>query len=118
MDYIAKGSNPWTEHHSAILRLDVRRSCRPGTQPNTVLIGALKEADLVAVAGEAGSHCLANTVCDSADHFGDDRLVSKIVLWRDATSPVAGFDLFQDDFLREMTARGMQLSHRSADFLA
>ena len=72
---------------------------------------------MIAVAGEAGSHCLANTVRDIANNFGDDRLVSKIVLLQDATSPVTGFESFQDDFLREMTARGMQQS-TTTDFLA
>ena len=36
--------------------------------------------------------------------------MSKITLLTDATSPVPGFESFQDDFIREMTARGMKLS--------
>ena len=109
VDYVTKGSNIWTEHYSAI-QADVPDPADPSTQINTALIQTLMKADLVAVAGEAGSHCLANTVRDVANNFGDDRLVSKIVLLTDATSPVPGFEPFQDDFLREMTARGMKLS--------
>ncbi len=116
VDYVTKGSNPFTEHYSAI-QADVPDPADPGTQINTALIGTLLKADLVAVAGEAGSHCLANTVRDVANNFGDDRLVSKIVLLTDATSPVTGFEGYQDDFLREMTARGMKLS-TTDDFLA
>ena len=44
------------------------------------------EADLIFVAGEAGSHCLANTVRDIANNFGDDTYVKKLVLLTDATS--------------------------------
>ena len=116
VDYVTKGSNIWTEHYSAI-QADVPDPADPSTQINTALIQTLMQADLVAVAGEAGSHCLANTVRDLANNFGDDRLVSKIVLLQDATSPVTGFAAFQDDFLREMTGRGMTLS-TTQDFLA
>ena len=116
VDYVTKGSNIWTEHYSAI-QADVPDPTDPSTQINTALIQTLMQADLVAVAGEAGSHCLANTVRDLANNFGDDRLVSKIVLLQDATSPVTGFDTLQDDFLREMTGRGMKLS-TTTDFLA
>lgn len=116
VDYVTKGSNPFTEHYSAV-QADVPDPADPSTQINTALIQTLMNADLIAVAGEAGSHCLANTVRDVANNFGDDRLVSKIVLLTDATSPVTGFERFQDDFLHEMTARGMKLSTTS-DFLA
>lgn len=116
VDYIEKGSNIYTEHYSAILA-DVPDPADPGTQPNQGLIQNLKKADIIAVAGEAGSHCVANTVRDLADQFGDDALVSNIVLLQDAVSPVTGFESFQTDFLREMTARGMRLS-TTQDFLA
>ena len=109
VDYIEKGSNLYTEHYSAI-KADVPAPDDPGTQTNTRLVDALASADIVAVAGEAGSHCVANTVRDLADSFGDDRLVSKIVLLQDAVSPVGGFGEYQDRFLAEMTARGMTLS--------
>jgi nicotinamidase/pyrazinamidase len=116
VDYILKGSNIYTEHYSAI-QADVPDPADPSTQVNTILIETLKQADVIAVAGEAGSHCVANTVRDLADHFGDERLVSKIVLLSDAVSPVPGFDALQSRFLTEMTARGMQTS-TTADFLA
>lgn len=116
VDYVTKGSNPWTEHYSAV-SADVPDPTDPGTQLNTRFIQALLEADLVAIAGEAGSHCLANTVRDVANNFGDDSYVKRLVLLEDATSPVPGFEQFQTDFVREMTARGMQLS-TTKDFLA
>jgi nicotinamidase/pyrazinamidase len=115
VDYVTKGSNMWTEHYSAV-KADVPDAADPSTQINTALIQTLMDADLIFVAGEAGSHCLANTVRDIAESFGDDRYVQKLVLLTDATSPVPGFEKFQDEFVRDMTARGMRLSN-TVDFL-
>ena len=116
VDYVQKGSNIYTEHYSAI-QADVPDPADPGTQVNTALVESLKQADILAVAGEAGSHCVANTVRDLADQFGDDALLSKIVLLRDAVSPVGGFETLEDSFISVMTARGMRLS-TTTEFLA
>ena len=80
-----------------------------------LLRNALMEADEILLAGEAGSHCLANTGRDIADAFGDDSYVEKITLLEDATSPVAGFENFQSNFISEMVARGMKMS-KTTDF--
>ena len=89
----------------------------PGTQINTRFIQTLLEADLVAIAGEAGSHCLANTVRDIARNFGDDSYIQRLVLLEDATCPVPGFEALQSNFVKEMRARGMQVS-TTQDFLS
>jgi len=109
VDYVTKGSNLWTEHFSAI-RAEVPDPGDAGTQMNTRLVETLERADLVILAGEAGSHCLANTVRDIAAGFSDARYIEKLVLLSDATSPVPGFEAYQDDFIRDMTAKGMRLS--------
>jgi nicotinamidase/pyrazinamidase len=116
VDYVTKGSNPWTEHYSAVCA-DVPDPSDPGTQLNTRFIQTLTEADVVVIAGEAGSHCLANTVRDVAASFGDDSAIRRLVLLEDATSPVPGFEQYQADFIREMRGRGMQVS-TTRDFLA
>ncbi|MCA1595014.1 MAG: cysteine hydrolase family protein [Chloroflexi bacterium] len=116
VDFVTKGSNPWTEHYSAVCA-DVPDPSDPGTQINTRFIQTLMDADQVAIAGEAGSHCLANTVRDIANSFGDDSAVKRLVLLEDATSPVPGFEPLQDAFVKEMKARGMQIS-TTRDFLA
>jgi nicotinamidase-related amidase len=115
INYVTKGSNIYTEHYSAV-KAEVPDPQDPGTQINTSLINTLEQADLIAVAGEAGSHCLANTVRDITNEFKDDSYVKKIVLLEDATSPVTGFEQFQVDFVKEMTARGMQLA-KTTEFL-
>jgi len=116
VDYVSKGSNIYTEHYSAV-KAEVPDPEDPTTQLNTRLIQTLQEADLVAIAGEAGSHCLCHTVTDIADAFGNDDYVKKLVLLTDGTSPVPGFEKLQDEFIKKMTARGMQQS-TTVDFLA
>lgn len=109
VNFVTKGSNIKTEHYSAV-KADVPDPGDPSTQVNTGLINKLLDADLIAIAGEASSHCLAETVRDIANAFGNDSLISKMVLLRDATSPVPGFEQLEKDFIKEMTAKGMQIS--------
>jgi nicotinamidase-related amidase len=116
VDFVTKGSNPHTEHYSGV-KAEVPDPKDPTTQINTTLCNTLLEADVVAIAGEAGSHCLANTVRDIASEFGDDKYVSKLVLLTDATSPVPSFENLQEDFIKEMTGRGMQLA-TTTEFLS
>ena len=116
INFVTKGSNLHTEHYSAI-KAEVPDPNDPSTQLNTSLIGLLDEADSVVIAGEAGSHCLANTVRDIADSFQDTTAISKLVLLEDATSPVPTFESAQDDFIKDMKAKGMQIS-KTTDFLS
>ena len=116
VNYVTKGSNILTEHYSAV-QADVPDPSDASTQINTRLIQTLERADLIAIAGEARTHCLANTVRDIADKFGDDRMVSRLVLLTDASSDIPGFEAHADAFLREMTGRGMKLS-TTTEFLA
>jgi nicotinamidase/pyrazinamidase len=116
VDYVTKGSNPHTEHYS-IFQADVPDPQDPSTQLNTRLVQTIMDADIIGVLGEASSHCLANSVTDLANAFGDDKFIQKLVLITDATSPVTGFENLQDDFIKKMTARGMQTATTS-DFLA
>jgi len=120
VDYVTKGSNLWTEHYSAV-QADVPDPQDPGTQLNWPLIETLQKADIVLLAGEAKSHCLANTVVDIANNFGEEN-IKKMVLLEDATSNVGdppGTTMFTDmgeGFVRDMVARGMQVS-TTVDFL-
>jgi len=116
VDYVTKGSNVFTEHYSAV-QADVPDPSDPSTQINTEVIRTLEDADVVAIAGEALTHCVANTVRDVADNFGDDGFVRKLVLLTDATSGIPGFEPQAETFLRELTARGMRTS-TTAEFLA
>lgn len=116
VDYVTKGSNILTEHYSAV-QADVPDAGDPSTQINTRLIQTLENADLVLIAGEARTHCLANTVRDIANNFGDDSYISKLVLLTDASSDIPGFETHAQNFMKEMTSRGMQLT-TTTEFLA
>jgi nicotinamidase-related amidase len=116
VDYVTKGSNPWTEHFSGV-KAEVPDPSDPDSQINTRLITTLENADIIVVAGEALSHCVASTVRDVASSFADPRYVEKIVLLTDATSNVAGFDWLGDAFMKDMTAKGMKTA-TTVDFLA
>jgi len=116
VDFVTKGSNPWTEHFSGV-KAEVPDANDPSTQVNTGLIRTLEEADVILLAGEALSHCMANTVRDIADNFGDPKYVEKLHLLRDCTSNVTGFDKFGDDFIRDLSAKGMKVT-TTTQFLA
>ena len=104
---VAKGANLWTEHYSA-LQAEVPVDDDPATRLDTGLLAALDTAELLVVAGEAGSHCVRSTVEDLAEHLPRGRL-ERLVLLTDCMSPVAGFQAQHDDFLRGMAARGARL---------
>jgi len=108
-DFVTKGSNPWTEHFSAV-QAEVPDPTDPSTQVNTGFIQTLEQADMILLAGEALSHCLANSVRDTAKNFSDPRFVEKMVLLTDASSNVTGFEQYGADFLRDLTAMGMKIS--------
>jgi nicotinamidase/pyrazinamidase len=112
VNFITKGANPWTEHFSAVMA-EVPDPYDESTQLNVPLISDLEEADVILLAGEAGSHCLANTVIDIANNSD---CAKKMVLLKDTTSPVPSFEAFQDKFITEMVGRGMKVS-TTTDFV-
>lgn len=118
---VTKGSNFKTEHFSAI-KAEVPCPEDPSTHINTDLITTLEEADQIVIAGEALSHCLANTVKDIADNFSDPSIVKKMILLEDCTSPVPdppNMDIFTvatNNFLADLKSRGMRVM-KSTDYL-
>ncbi|MFC1622689.1 hypothetical protein ACFL1Y_01695 [Patescibacteria group bacterium] len=121
VDYVTKGSNPWTEHYGAV-QAEVPDPSDPSTALNTDFLTMLSEADMVVVAGEALSHCVKETVTQIADNIGDEH-VKKFHILTDCSSPVPAVPAPGPDFpaiaqawLKEMEARGMTLTN-SVDFL-
>lgn len=120
VDYVTKGSNPWTEHYGA-LQAEVPDPNDPSTSLNTSFLTMLADADVVAVAGEASSHCVLKTVQQIADNIGDQN-IPKFHLLRDCMSPVGAlpgvnFPEIAEDFFRQMKQRGMTIT-TSTDFLS
>ena len=107
---VTKGSNMFTEHYSAVIA-EVQDASDYTTKLNTTLIDLLLDTgnDDIVIAGEALSHCVANTIRDIATKFSTDQ-IKKFVLLTDACSNVTYCDKLGEDFLNEMTAKGMRLS--------
>lgn len=90
-DFEVKGSNPLTEHYSAlgpeVLDGPEREII---ASKNGKFIQKLKEFDRVIIAGQAKSHCVAWTIDDLLNEIRahDEQLVEKVFLLEDCTSPV------------------------------
>jgi nicotinamidase-related amidase len=74
------------------------------------------EGDEILLAGEARSHCLANSVRDMNAAFGSDTFIQKCTLLTDGTSDVSGFESYGEQFVTDMVAKGMKLS-TTTDYL-
>lgn len=110
--HVFKGTNPWTEHYSAI-EAEVPDAADASTALNTALLQSLGQADVLLIAGQASSHCVRSTTEHIAQHL--PRLLpgwqaSRIVLLTDGMSPVAGFEAQHQAFLDGMRAAGAQLA--------
>ena len=105
---VNKGSNPWTEHYSA-LQAEVPDATDESTQLNTTLIASLDRNDMVAIAGEASSHCVRATTEHLIDNLPSGQ-INKVVLITDCMSPVSGFEVQHQAFLDDMAQRGVVLA--------
>jgi nicotinamidase-related amidase len=121
IDYVTKGTNPWTEHYGA-LKAEVPMANDPGTGLNSRLLEMLEEADMIAFSGEALTHCLRETITQTATEV-DQKLIRKFYLLTDASSPIPAvpggpdFPAMADAWLKEMVAKGMNLT-TTREFLA
>jgi len=90
-DFQIKGGNPLTENYS-VLRPEVLTTAKGVAiaQKNTAFIEKLLNFDAVVIAGQAKSHCVAWTIDDLLNEINtkDPKLVKKVYLLEDCTSPV------------------------------
>lgn len=121
IDFVTKGTNTFTEHYGALMA-EVPDPQDPSTQLNGQFISVLQDADIIGIAGEASSHCVATTIQQIVDNIGDQNL-SKIHIITDGMSPVPqtpgapDFPAIAQQFLKDMQARGLVLTTSDA-FLA
>jgi nicotinamidase-related amidase len=90
-DFEVKGSNPLTEHYSALgPEVTDGPDGAPIAERNQPLVERLLRFDAVVVAGQAKSHCVAWTIEDLLRDVeaGDPRLARRVFLLEDCTSPV------------------------------
>jgi nicotinamidase-related amidase len=105
VSYVSKGHNPFTEHYGGF-KAEVPMDSDPTTLLNLRLIKAIESSDLVFLSGQALSHCVASTVRQLVENFGDEN-IKKLVLLVDTSSSVPSFEQHGEDFINEMKAKGM-----------
>ncbi len=91
VDFEVKGNNPLTEHYSALGPEVLDGPFGEAiARKNGKFIQKLKDYDMVVIAGQAKSHCVAWTIADLLGDIGehDERLVERVYLLEDCTSPV------------------------------
>lgn len=86
-DVVVKGTYPLTEHFG-IFRANIPVKGKPETQLNKQLINKLKKFQTIYIAGEARSHCVANSLKQAMDEAPD--LTERFVILEDCMSDVAG----------------------------
>ncbi len=116
-EFEIKGSNPLTEHYSA-LGPEVLHD-RQGemiAQKDTQLLQLASKMDILVIAGQAKSHCVAWTIEDLLDAINqvDADLARKIYLLEDCTSPVVvpgvvDYTQQADEAFQKFAAAGMHL---------
>ncbi len=122
VNYVTKGSNPLTEHYSAIRaevdpaviwsRIDPKttHTSDPSVAMNVRFLEMVDRCDKVLIAGEALSHCVANTLRDAVTYFKGTAFPKKLVLLKDASSSVGGFEDLGTQFIDEMVSLGMEIA--------
>jgi nicotinamidase-related amidase len=120
-----KGAHPLTENYS-VLRPEVMTQAdgQPLAPKNSRLIQTLLDFDIVVIAGQAKSHCVAWTIDDllSEIQAKDPALARKVYLLEDCTSPVVvpgvvDFTEAADAAYARFAVAGMQVV-RSGDLIA
>jgi nicotinamidase/pyrazinamidase len=125
--FYIKGLNPLTEHYSAF-KADVEMNSDPSTLMNEKFIYdminslQMNQCDEILIAGQAKSHCVANSLYDFSNFINyaynkhSSSLLSKVVLLEDAMSSVTGFENLGDKFFEDMISLGMKIA-KTTDYI-
>ena len=104
---VQKGAHPMTEQYSAF-RAEVPRADDTRTQNNAALMARLGGGEeLLLVAGEALSHCVAASGEDMLAQLSAPRLRNTVFL-TDCMSPVGGFEPQGQQFLATLRKAGVR----------
>lgn len=96
-DLVVKGTYPLTEHFGA-LRANIPSPSAPESQLNINLVKKLMEYERVIIAGEAKSHCVANTVKQLIELTDFNR---ELIILEDCMSNIAGFEHVADTIFKQ-----------------
>ncbi len=104
---VAKGTYPYSEHFGAFMA-QIPDPQRPETQLNQGLIKTLETYQNVYLAGEAKSHCVANSLKQVMREAPD--LAAKFIILEDAMSNVTGFETLADPIYNDARKMGIRFS--------
>lgn len=104
---VTKGTFPFTEHFGAF-QAQIPDAQRPETQLNQGLLKTLEEYQNVYLAGEAKSHCVANSLKQVMNEAPD--LAAKFIILEDAMSNVPGFETLADPIYDKAKQLGIRFS--------
>lgn len=104
---VTKGTFPFTEHFGAF-QAQIPDAARPETQLNHGLIKTLIEYQNVYLAGEAKSHCVANSLKQVMNEAPS--LAAKFIILEDAMSNVTGFETIADPIYNQARAMGVRFT--------
>ncbi len=102
---VTKGTYPFTEHFGAF-RAQIPDDNHPETQLNTELIETLNAYQNIYLAGEAKSHCVANSLKQVMEEAPD--LAAKFIVIEDAMSNVTGFETLADPIYEKARQMGIR----------
>ncbi len=91
INFMAKGSNPFTEHYSAIgPEVLLNHKGQVIDRKSEQIIELVRYYDRLIIAGQAKSHCVASTIDDLIHQIQaeNEQLAKKLYLLEDCTSPV------------------------------
>jgi nicotinamidase-related amidase len=103
---VLKGEYPLTEHFG-VFEADAPDAQVASTQFNTALArNVTHQVDVLFLAGEAGSHCVAASFDQLAAYLQQQATRPRVVLLTDCMSPVPGFEAQQTALLERARAFG------------
>lgn len=104
---VFKGTNPMTEHYSAVAAEVTVPEDLESTYRNHKLIKWAADAHVLLVAGEAGSHCVKATLDDLLSMAFLRAKGTEVIVLEDCISPVPGFEKNYDDWLARLAEEGV-----------
>lgn len=111
VNFITKGVNPYTEHFG-IFRSNVPLPEDPATDVNQGIFQTLNSHDIVYLAGQARTHCVANSLRQMLQIA--PQLAPKLIVLEDCMSNVGGLpaDFYQlvDDIYADAVKQGVRVA--------
>jgi nicotinamidase-related amidase len=102
---VKKGTDPYTEMYGII-----RPEYNPNNWLNMPVLNAIEKFDRIVIAGEAASHCVAESCRQILEYFqGRPEVIQKIFILQDCTSAVVNCEQMAKDALANFAAQGVQL---------